>query len=137
MASGKTHDWTTIALSIGLSIWQPAIGIGCLLGGLLLSPDLDMPGSKPSQRMFGIYRPYAMLCGRHRSPLSHLPIVGTVGRVAYLAAIVWLLDQLFHWEIVPEPWMLEGIIGIEASALLHYALDLGKSGWLIRWRSRR
>lgn len=131
MASGKTHDRTTFALSVCILPFQPVISAGCLVGGLLLSPDLDMANTHPSKRMLGLYGPYAMICGHHRSPLSHLPIVGTVGRVGYLAAIVWAVCHFTGVAIPPMPWLKDAAIGVEISALLHYFLDWGKSGWLI------
>lgn len=102
MAAGKTHDEIAIAsgvflgLAIGLltSRWDMAtpIGAGCLIGGYWLSPDLDIR-SRPYHR-WGVLRwlwlPYQKSL-RHRSFWSHGPIVGTTGRVVYLAGCFGLL----------------------------------------------
>ncbi len=119
MPSGRTHDritlwsfpWLTGAVL--LVTRNPAQSLlfagGYLLGGLLLSPDLDIH-SRPYRRwgpLRWIWLPYRRAMN-HRSMLSHGPILGTVFRLVYLAA--WILLFAFVWAIAlaqlasPENW---------------------------------
>ncbi|MGF1496407.1 MAG: metal-binding protein [Elainellaceae cyanobacterium] len=156
MPSGRTHDRITfwslpavVALSLlrtrsgGLTL---AIATGFLFGALMLGPDLDTRSIH--YRRWGIFRwiwiPYRGSM-KHRSPLSHWPIVGTVVRVAYV--LVWLLlvvlvslslvNEAFQlswtWDDMGRMvgqslathrsvvWML--VIGLELGALSHYLAD--------------
>ena len=149
MASGSSHDRGTwiLAVPFGLLCW-PVLGwIGSataafafLIGGLLLSPDLDTR-SRPTQR-WGLFQllwwPYRRLL-RHRSVLSHGPFLGTLGRLAYGAGLVLVLAgllapwgfptplELLHWA--HQLWhedpalVLLALTGLEASAWLHLIQD--------------
>jgi uncharacterized metal-binding protein len=99
------------------------------LGGYWLSPDLDIK-SRPFLRwsiLRFIWIPYQRLIP-HRSPLSHTPVLGSVFRLAYLAAWLsplWLLFpdlQRMQWEI---DWGKAAafLVGVELSALNHLLLD--------------
>ena len=84
---------------------------GFLFGGLMFGPDLDIY-SKQYQRwgwLRWIWLPYQKSL-RHRSFLSHGPIVGTTLRLLYLAA--WL-----------------GIVGI-------LILKIAQVGWGVGWSWR-
>jgi uncharacterized metal-binding protein len=149
MASGRAHDRATclLALPFGL-LWWPwlgAPGVGCaglgfLLGGLLLSPDLDTR-SNPTRR-WGALRllwwPYRRLL-RHRSLLSHSPVLGSAGRLAYLGGLVLLGATALQPLGLGSPavvltaaqdlWrqhqllLLSLLAGIEASSWLHLIQD--------------
>jgi uncharacterized metal-binding protein len=126
MASGRSHDRATWVLSLPFGLlwwpWLGLAGLACgglafLVGGLLLSPDLDTR-SNPTRRwgpLRLLWWPYRRLL-RHRSLLSHSPLLGTCGRLAYLAALV----------------------GLEASSWLHLIQDgdpMPKTPRLLRrWR---
>ncbi len=160
MPSGKTHDritfWSFPAVA-GLTLWRTqsapltlALLAGFLFGALMLGPDLDTR-SLHYQRwgsMRWIWIPYRGSM-RHRSPLSHWPIVGTVVRVVYV--LVWavllclgslaLVNEVFQlgwtWNEIgtligrslrthaSACWMV--IIGLEVGALSHYLADWGVS----------
>ena len=149
MASGQQHDRATwlLALPFGL-LWAPWLGLGgvltaglaFLVGGLWLSPDLDTR-SNPSRRwgpLRLLWWPYRHLL-RHRSLLSHSPLMGSAGRLIYLAALVAGLSWLLHPWGAPHPQaLLEGLqgwwthqrglslaalCGVEASAWLHLIQD--------------
>ncbi|MFN6344581.1 MAG: DUF2227 family putative metal-binding protein [Cyanobium sp.] len=149
MAMGRSHDRATglLALPFGL-LWAPwlgSAGVGCaaagfLLGGLLLSPDLDTR-SNCSQR-WGALRllwwPYRH-CLSHRSLLSHSPLLGSAGRLAYLAGIVllaataleslglpaltWLRAHLPGLWQEHRPLLISALAGVEASSWLHLIQD--------------
>jgi uncharacterized metal-binding protein len=101
-----------------------------LLGGLYLSPDLDLK-SKPFKR-WGVLRvlwlPYQKLIPCHRHWLSHGVIVGSIIRLLYFAALLlpmWFLFpglQQIDWAI---SWgkAIAFLVGVELSALNHLLLD--------------
>jgi len=110
MPSGSTHDRITLwALPwiAGLAFWQTRSGNitllvagGFLFGGLMFGPDLDIY-SRHYQR-WGWFRriwlPYQKSL-RHRSFLSHGPIIGTTLRVIYLCCVVGLFVLLMLFII--------------------------------------
>jgi uncharacterized metal-binding protein len=154
MATGQTHDRATtlLALPFGL-LWGPALGLTGIalasglfvLGGLWLSPDLDTH-SRATARWGPLHRlwwPYRRLL-RHRSLLSHSPLLGTTGRLAYLlTALVLLrllldigplatlpLTPLHAWPgLALELWshqrplLICGLVALEASSWLHLLQD--------------
>jgi uncharacterized metal-binding protein len=149
MASGFSHDRATwvVALPFGLLFW-PLLGwsgsatatLAFLIGGLFLSPDLDTR-SRPTGRwgpLKLLWWPYRRML-RHRSLLSHGPLIGTLGRLAYgsgfVVALAWLLapwsaappSDLLHrahqlWRQHPA-LVLMALTGLEASAWLHLIQD--------------
>jgi len=138
MASGKNHD-RAILLStpiIGIIGVSHSLELGIiataahLLGGLYLSPDLDLK-SIPFKR-WGVLRvlwlPYQKLIPCHRHWLSHGVIVGSVIRLIYLAALllpIWLVFpglRQIEWAITWEK-AIAFFLGIELSALNHLLLD--------------
>ena len=149
MASGRSHDRVTwcLALPFGL-LWWPWLGlIGSavttvcfLLGGLLLSPDLDTRSN--ATRRWGPLRvlwwPYRKLL-RHRSPVSHSPLIGTAVRLTYLFSVLLAMSWLAQPLGAPAPTTLTrlaeqawrndggllsaGLVAVEASAWLHLIQD--------------
>jgi len=115
-------------------------GLAFLLGGLWLSPDLDTR-SNPTRRwgpLRLVWWPYRRLL-RHRSLLSHSPLLGSAGRLLYLVGVALglcllakplgtpspaaLLEQL-HWLWRTHPDLtVAGLAGVEASAWLHLIQD--------------
>lgn len=149
MASGIAHDRATclLALPCGLLCWPwwgslaaSVCSLSFLIGGLWLSPDLDI-ASRPSRRwgplrlLWWPYRRYVP----HRSPLSHAPLLGSAGRLAYLGVLLLLFCGLLQPLGAPSPqallhsladlWgshrslVLAGLVGLEASAWLHLIQD--------------
>jgi uncharacterized metal-binding protein len=138
MASGENHDRSILFTTpiIGIIGVSHSLELGIiaasahLLGGLYLSPDLDLK-SKPLKR-WGVLRvlwlPYQKLIPCHRHWLSHGVIVGSVVRLLYLAALL-----LPMWFIFPGLQQVELMItwekaiafflGVELSALNHLLLD--------------
>jgi uncharacterized metal-binding protein len=138
MASGKNHDRAILFASplvLVVGCYQFGLELGIIagashfLGGYWLSPDLDIK-SRPFLRwsvLRFIWIPYQRLIP-HRSPLSHAPVLGSLLRLAYLAA--WLFPL---WLIFPDlqrvqwavDWMKVAafLIGVELSALNHLLLD--------------
>jgi len=149
LARGRAHDRATwlLALPFGL-LWGPWLGasgvatagLSFLLGGLWLSPDLDTR-SNPTRRwgpLRLLWWPYRRLL-RHRSLLSHSPLLGTGGRLLYLGALLLglcllgqplgtprpaeLVEQLRTLWDQQRPLGLAALVGLEASAWLHLLQD--------------
>ena len=166
MASGRNHDRATwiLALPFG-ALWWPWLGLSgvataggaFLLGGLLLSPDLDTR-SNPTRRwgpLRLLWWPYRRLL-RHRSLLSHSPLLGTAGRLGYLAAALVAICLLLQplggpppqqlltagralWQ-QQRPLVLAALVGLEASSWLHLIQDgdpLPKTPRLLRRHRQR
>jgi len=154
MASGRSHDRATglLALPFGL-LWWPLLGAmgtvvaaaAFLIGGLWLSPDLDTPSRALARwgPLQVLWWPYRRLL-RHRSLLSHSPLIGTGGRLVYLLAALAglrLLAEAAPWGSVPLPplgaWPALGwrlwhahpemvtcaLVALEASSWLHLLQD--------------
>jgi uncharacterized metal-binding protein len=167
MASGRSHDRATWVLSLPFGLlWWPLLGlagVACaglafLLGGLLLSPDLDTR-SNPTRRwgpLRLLWWPYRRLL-RHRSIVSHSPVLGTLGRLLYLGALLiglsWLGQPLGApgpaalvqraqqlWQ-AHQPLVIAALVGLEASTWLHLLQDgdpMPKTPRMLRrWRRRR
>jgi uncharacterized metal-binding protein len=137
MASGRNHDraiyfCSPLVFAIG-SFCRFELGViaasAHLLGGLFLSPDLDLV-SRPYNR-WGVLRwlwmPYQRLVPRHRHWLSHAPVVGSLIRLLYLAA--WLSPLWVIFPLAQVQWAIDWekaiafLVGVELSALNHLLLD--------------
>lgn len=156
MPSGFIHDRITLwslPVVAGLSLVRThnagltlAVTAGFLLGGLMLGPDLDT--RSVHYKRWGWFRwiwlPYRHRI-RHRSPLSHGPLIGTTIRVCYL--LLWMLvlgclsvsllnellrlgwtwnqvgDRLHH--LITSNWShwLALAIGLELGAISHILAD--------------
>ncbi|MBD2100375.1 metal-binding protein [Leptolyngbya sp. FACHB-261] len=161
MPLGRTHDqitlWTLPLIS-GASYWGTRSGELSLLlsgsylfAGLMFGGDLDIHSQQ--YKRWGILRwlwlPYRKSM-RHRSFLSHGPVVGTVLRLAYLACWVlpvvllilwgWYQTQgwLWQWRPIakaglalfttfPLQW-LAILVGLELGAMSHSLSDWIGSG---------
>lgn len=146
MASGATHKAVTIGIAfgvagvgVGLGYTASAIAAsaGCLFG-LWCQPDRDHVANKSL-----VWYWYSRVF-KHRG-ISHLPLVGTCTRLAYLSTpfllawawlegVIWLTGaSVPHWTI-PQ-WILEiaayWLTGLVLSDLGHWILD-----WHI-WRPLR
>ncbi len=162
MPSGQTHDRITLwALPFvaGATFVQTKSGNltllvagGFMFGGLMFGPDLDIY-SRQYQR-WGLLRwiwiPYQKSL-RHRSFLSHGPIIGTTLRVIYLSCVVGILVILViavaqmlgngDWsrqilsEIVGRsllnhtPELFALFLGLELGAMSHSLSDWSNSAY--------
>ena len=141
MASGKTHKHDSIGLAIGggvilamrrtepLEIALFSLGA---LAGIILSPDLDVDhkteaerilyklGWLPGSLFYVFWLPYAKAIP-HRHPISHWPILGTIGRIVYLLPIwgaIWTFTGFPPWIYA---WAFVG--GLMGSDALHWLKD--------------
>lgn len=162
MPSGRTHDRITLwalPLVAGVTFWQTRSGNvtllvagGFMFGGLMFGPDLDIY-SRQYQRwgfLRWIWLPYQKSL-RHRSFLSHGPLIGTTLRVVYLSSLLAVLmlvilavaDKLLNmavtWQDVERTvgrsfssYAREFIalfLGLELGAMSHSLSDWGGSAY--------
>lgn len=137
MPSGRTHDRITLwalPLVTGVTFWQTNSGNltllvvgGFLFGGLMFGPDLDIY-SRPFQRwgfLRFIWLPYQKSL-RHRSLLSHGPIIGTTLRVIYLAGLI-AIAAVFALFVVEKLWNVQlnwqSLGETVTSTLTHYSTE--------------
>lgn len=162
MPSGRTHDritlWT-LPFVAALTFTQTQssnltllVSGSFLFGGLMFGPDLDIYSCQ--YQRWGwfklIWLPYQKNL-RHRSLVSHGPLIGTALRILYLAtwiAVVGILGLVIaekignlalNWQdvvlgcwrsIVQHPIELLAIyIGLELGAMSHYLSDWGGSAY--------
>ncbi|MDY7020401.1 MAG: metal-binding protein, partial [Cyanobacteriota bacterium] len=163
MPSGRTHDRITLwslPVVAGITFGQTRsshltlIVAGCFLfSGLMFGPDLDIRRSYHFQRwgwLRWLWLPYQKSV-RHRSFLSHGPIMGTAVRVLYLSICLMMgtisvvLIARYVWE---SEWNLLEMtrilwrslsqysrewcaifIGLELGAMSHYLSDWTLSGY--------
>ena len=144
MPSGIIHSTTSVilavpcfALALGTT-GDASIGLWCAggcLAGIPLSPDLDQETlSKTEYALIKytlglgfiwtmIWFPYALAI-KHRSPLSHWPLLGTVIRLAYIGIFVGIALALgYKLPLIPlEPfaWALGGLVVSDAA---HWLMD--------------
>jgi uncharacterized metal-binding protein len=146
MPSGVVHAQCSLVLAVPAfavayvaSQQQVDSGLACAVGclaGTLLTPDLDQETISRSEYTLikwtmglgflwaMLWYPYARLC-KHRSALSHWPLLGTCGRLLYLGIFVGLA---LYWGWTPPPlpqallWW--GALGLMISDTAHWALDM-------------
>lgn len=145
MASGTSHDLADLILSLSLAslpFWSEALvkaidspveieffPVLCLcsavgvLAHLWLSPDLDLPRCNALRRwgmLRFLWKPYQRIIPCHRHVLSHLPIIGTFGRVVYLGALPVFFFG-YQWLLLPEVWCIA--LGLALGDALHWVMD--------------
>ena len=147
MASGRAHALASLTLTAGM-LWagpalpphlltaeQAAFGALGAMSGIILSPDLDVRRRTYAENVFGrlwwlwalIWWPYAYRI-RHRHWLSHGPIVGTLGRLAYLLVPAWLLLSVLGQGglilmLVGDGRFHHFVGGLMLSDALHWLMD--------------
>ena len=165
MADGKTHALGTQALAVLLFAAEatsgkvngyglvPTLTYSTLLAGgamlgLILTPDLDVNAGSISEdevreispfgeNLWWIYWfPYRWILP-HRSPLSHWPIIGTIGRLLYVSIPYWIglaiayfaSPPVFIWLGQAGIWLVTisyfrvAVLGLIGADLLHFFMD--------------
>ncbi|RUM59292.1 MAG: hypothetical protein DSY53_03255 [Persephonella sp.] len=131
MPSGDTHELINIvALPVALTIIQPYGFIPFIAGYLFstyyLSPDLDLPQSKATQRwgrLRFIWKPYQSFIP-HRNFISHFPIISSILRLIYVIIPILLvtyltliiIDEVFQTELLK--FVMEGVADYELEMIL-------------------
>ena len=165
MADGRTHALGTQLLAVILAaseatygkingyaleptlIYSAVLAGGTMLG-LILTPDLDVNAGSISEQEIREYSPfgenlwwiywypYRMILP-HRSPFSHGPIIGTIGRLLYISIPYWIaigvayfvsgmwfnvLTQNGIW-LITLPHFRVAVLGLAGADLLHFFMD--------------
>lgn len=139
MPSRQVHDAATtliaivavpICLHYGVGVPETIAICGGCLTGIPLTPDLDLAENRRYWSLWNLYwKPYGKFLN-HRSPLSHWPILGTIGRLLYLIPL-WLP---MGWELANRPvdlyafrfyvnlfeWWIAGLFLVDG---LHWFMD--------------
>ena len=124
--------------------------VGSLLG-IMFSPDLDVDAKNVSstimrkkvgwfaEKAWDVFWYWYRRSLKHGSPLSHFPIISTLGRIFYIFLLIIVVPEfLLKLLLFPNmslmyelTWwiniLLVGykiVIGLMASDLLHWALDI-------------
>ncbi|MEA5506679.1 metal-binding protein [Halotia wernerae UHCC 0503] len=162
MPSGQTHDRITLyalPLIAGVTFWQTRssnvtllVAGGFIFAGLMFGPDLDIYSLQYQRWGFlrWIWLPYQKSF-RHRSFLSHGPIIGTTLRTLYLSCLLAVLaifiiivaaklgNTTFTLQDLGETvgrsltkystefWSL--FLGLELGAMSHSLSDWGNSAY--------
>ncbi|MBD2006345.1 MULTISPECIES: DUF2227 family putative metal-binding protein [Cyanophyceae] len=151
MASGKTHDivtaytghvvWfvgviTTCAEGSRDALYPAAITAGYLIGGWLLSPDLDCyPAVSNPLKRWGWFRviwfPYRKAV-KHRSWISHTYVVGVTLQLIYLALMLLLIYCVLFGLLsvvvslpTPKDALVWGFGLIESNSAIFLSLWIG------------
>lgn len=120
MALGRSHDYVNLLALPACLYFLPKefylpFTAGYLIGTFLLSPDLDIPRSKPSKRWKAlrlIWRPYQAF-SKHRGT-SHIPFLGTFLRLAYLSSmLVFFYFVLFGVSAKYLPQLKEFLLAFD------------------------
>jgi uncharacterized metal-binding protein len=139
----------------GITLWQTRsssvtllVAGGFMFGGLMFGPDLDIYSVQYQRWGFlrWIWLPYQKSL-RHRSFLSHGPIIGTTLRVLYLGCWLVLLavivlavaarwwNVVFNWQDLGRSLLHYDIecvallLGLELGAMSHSLSDWGGSAY--------
>lgn len=144
MPSGKVHTTATMATALALGLSDA--GSGPMLGalaGVLISPDLDVNSGFIGFRFIrkvpviggvlasfwrAIWYPYARAMP-HRGTLSHLPVLSTMIRFAYM---VVALSPIWGTIYVRHGWLpdvfpfLAGLVAVDT---LHALMDWAQTAW--------
>ena len=142
MPAYRTHVSINLFLGLPLSlaalkytVSSTPMDMACFTGAfiygtLFLHPDVDLARNVRLFSLKGLltlpFRPYSYLF-RHRG-LSHMPIVGTLTRVAWLLGFLWVASTMLGW-VFPDisrwnaAYVCFGVGGLAVADLFHVALD--------------
>lgn len=129
--AGLAAHWGTPSVAVA------AVLVSGVFANYWLSPDLDFPPGTPGcnakqrWRRIGLawwWDLYAIAARCHRSAFSHAPVIGTLGRLAFLSPLWLPVLWLYGTGDWVAPVGLGVLAGVEVNGLIHYAID----GTLIR-----
>lgn len=142
LINGKQHTKITLVLSgtllivplINKDMIQLGLPLGCALG-TIITPDLDVNNGSISnhwirknlgamfEAMWRIFwYPYSQAIP-HRSKLSHLPVLGTLLRIAYIVMAfgIIIIPLMYYNETIPMAY-IRGVYAIAELKLFWYAI---------------
>ncbi len=160
MPSGKAHlriellllaAWSVLGAYLIFVRWVTWLAVAafcvCYVASMaLLSPDLDLVGSRPFKRwgpLRVLWWPYAALF-RHRR-LSHHWFFGPLTRVGYVLAWIvaigiavgWIGARNFRVRLPNAEFLVAIALGLYLPNATHIAADAIQTACKRRWRRRR
>lgn len=136
MPDGRTHALATLAVGSAVTgglacLSRPTpetlcVGIGFLIS-LAVNPDLDLnrrfPRRNPAKWPWWLFwYPYSRMVG-HRSFFSHVPLVGTFIRTAYIIPLIAVCIYLG----MDVRYAVPVFVGMAISDAVHSVLDVSVS----------
>jgi len=151
MANGRAHNVGTLAITLlsGAAAYSLSGDVefsGLVMGGgaltLLVNPDTDQEAISRNELKLirntlglgfiwlALWHPYAVLF-RHRG-ISHVPVIGTLTRIAYIGAVVglcaYLVEFIGPYRLVVNLEEMTAAIcgmftGMAVSDALHWVMD--------------
>lgn len=139
MADKLEHSLATAGLALGVGVGALLSGgdtaptiqlVAGVLTGLVIHPDLDLAENLKGGITKLVWGFYGKLI-RHRSPISHAPVVGTVIRLVYLSVIVIpvlvILDvDIMGFATAQYMAIINWFIGLSLADSLHTAIDFSQ-----------
>lgn len=146
MASGFYHHLASIGLApavaaavyvgTGSKELSGYAAAGCI-SGIFVNPDRDLRIQSSDFTLAKwtlglgliwaiLWWPYSSLIPGHRHPLSHLPLVGTTGRVLYIIVALAIVQSFTHWPLIQAVSTLFGLmlfVGLLVSDTAHWFMD--------------
>lgn len=143
MPSQRVHDASCLAAagiiaSVGLVLWKMplfAVSAGTAMG-TLIHPDWDYAEARGVVAELGplkyLIKPYGLLVP-HRHWISHLPVVGTIGRLLYIMLPLFIVGFSFSSgnpvvKILRNHYFWYGFLGLALADTIHFALDMAQTG---------
>ena len=141
MPSGRTHTIMTTTAAVALAATGHASAAAGALAGWILSPDLDvdagyygihivytLAGDLAAKVWRWYWLPYARAV-KHRSIVSHLPIISTAVRVVYLAAPALVAaivtgHQAAVIAAAGSPALRQALAGLALTDAIHAVADV-------------
>jgi uncharacterized metal-binding protein len=138
ITAGATGAIIAAGYFSGLPAGDIVAAAGGCAAGIILTPDLDGTGTYHGRKLLKEYGgsvlalawrilwfPYTEVI-KHRSPVSHWPIFGTLVRILYLYGIYGLICFVIGLRptTVPLPVFIPFFAGLAISDLLHFLADL-------------
>lgn len=146
MASGKQHTEASFILAGGISalslfgiapseaVLPLAVGAA---SGAVLTPDFDVDAGciaySNMEWMFGtpagklwrwIWKPYALMV-KHRSWISHAPVVGTIIRMLYLLVFLSWVPFVIELDYTAiSAWLRWWLLGLMFADFVHFLMDI-------------
>ncbi len=144
MPSQKVHDASCLAgagiiASVGVALWNmPLLAVSAGMGmGIFIHPDWDYAEARGVLAELGplkyLIKPYGLLVP-HRHWFSHLPVVGTLGRVLYIMLPLFILGFSFPsgnptFDILRNRYFWFGLLGLSLADTIHFLSDMVQTGF--------
>lgn len=136
----KRFFWLALIGCAGITLRSVPLGLGFLFGYLMgryIDPDADLQQTSSSEYramrelsivgvvLVAYFVPYGYVVP-HRSPLSHYPVLGTLGRLIYLFWWLPILFYYFDWQVSNIMLLVAYniFIGLSLSDFIHWLLDV-------------